>query len=75
MNKKDLYTLIGFILFIIGFVSVTLSLVGIRLSFLTWLDKIGPVFSFVAKIVMILTGLILVVVVQGGKYEQGDREP
>ncbi len=73
MNRRDLYTLIGFILFILGFVSLTLALVGIRLSFLAWMDRISPVFGLLMKILMIIIGLIIVVLVQGNKYEQDDK--
>ena len=73
MQKRDLQTLIGFILFITGFVALTLALVGIRISFLAWMDNINPVFGFVMKLVMILAGLIIVVIAQGNDYEQDDR--
>ena len=73
MQKRDLQTLIGFILFITGFVALTLALVGIRISFLAWMDNINPVFGFVMKLVMILAGLIIVVIAQGYDYEPDDR--
>jgi len=73
MQKRDLYTLIGFVLFILGFVALTLALVGIRISFLAWMDEINPVFGFVMKLVMILTGLIMVVLAQGNEYEPDDK--
>ncbi|NND08281.1 MAG: hypothetical protein HKN87_18030 [Saprospiraceae bacterium] len=73
MQKRDLQTLIGFILFITGFVALTLALVGIRISFLAWMDNINPVFGFVMKLVMILAGLIIVVLAQGNDYEPDDR--
>lgn len=60
MNKKDFYTLIGFILFILGFTALALSLVGIQWSFLSWMKKIDPVFSLVMHLLMIIVGIVLV---------------
>jgi len=60
MTKKDIITTIGFILFILGFTALTLSLVGIKWSFLVWLDRIDPLFGFVSKILMIIVGIVMV---------------
>ena len=58
---KGIYSLIGFILFILGFVALSLSLVGIRLSFLSFLDRISPLFGFVVKLLMIVGGIVMVI--------------
>ena len=58
---KGIYSLIGFILFILGFVALSLSLVGIRLSFLSFLDRISPLFGFVIKLLMIVGGIVMVI--------------
>jgi uncharacterized membrane protein len=63
MNKA-LFTTIGFLLFILGFVSIVLSMIGVQLSFLTWLDGPGRLFGFVARIGMILLGVVLVALSQ-----------
>ncbi len=65
MTKKDGITLIGFLLFIIGSTALALSLVGIRWSFLTWLDAISPLFGFIAKLLMLIAGITMVAMVQG----------
>ena len=44
----------------IGFLSLILSMIGIQLTFLVWLDNPGRLFGFVAKILMILVGFIMV---------------
>lgn len=62
--NKGLFTLIGFILFIIGFVSLVLSMIGLQLAFLTWLDAPGRLFGFVARLVMIIGGIVLVALAQ-----------
>lgn len=58
---KGIYSLIGFILFILGFVALSLSLVGINLSFLSFLDRISPLFGFVIKLLMIVGGIVMVI--------------
>lgn len=60
MKKNDLLTILGFALFIAGFTSLTLTLVGLRWSWLSWVDEINPVFGFVFKILMAVFGIALV---------------
>ncbi len=59
--KRGLLTLLGFVLFMLGFSALVLSLVGVQLAFLTWLDAPGRLFGFVARLVMIILGVVLVV--------------
>jgi len=59
--SKAIYTTIGFLLFIIGFLALGLSLVGVQLSFLTWIDVPGRLFGFATRLVMIIGGIIIVV--------------
>jgi len=63
MNKAIL-TFIGFLLFIIGFAALVLSLVGVKFAFLRWIDAPGPLFGFVVRLLMILGGIVLVVLTQ-----------
>ncbi len=58
---KGIYSLIGFLLFIIGFVALSLSLVGINLSFLSFLDRISPLFGLIIKLLMIVGGIVIVI--------------
>ncbi len=60
MTRKDVITIVGFLLFILGFTAITLSLVGIKWSFLAWMDRISTLFGFVAKILMIIAGIVMV---------------
>ena len=61
---KGILTLIGFLLVGIGFIALVLSLIGLQLSFLTWLDSPGRLFGFLMRIVMIVAGIILVYLAQ-----------
>jgi hypothetical protein len=59
-NKKTVITTIGFLLAGVGFLALVLSLVGVKLSYLVWLDRPGALFGFVAKLVMIIAGLVMI---------------
>lgn len=58
--KKATWISTGFLLFIFGFSALVLSLVGIKISFLVWLDYPGALFGFLAKIFMIVAGIVVV---------------
>jgi len=60
--KKNLITTLGFVLFIVGFCSLFLSIVGIRFYALAFLDSLGPGFSLISKITMIIFGFVLIYV-------------
>lgn len=58
--KKALWLTTGFLLFILGFSALVLSVVGIRYAFLQWLDAPGGLFGMIAKILMIVAGIVIV---------------
>ena len=58
--KKATWITVGFLLFVLGTTSLVLSVVGVKISFLTWLDYPGPLFGFLMKIFMIVAGLVTV---------------
>ncbi|MCR9102831.1 MAG: hypothetical protein NXI25_22960 [bacterium] len=61
MNKnKAIYTLVGFIIAGLGFSSIILSLVGAKLSFLVWIDEFGALPGFVFKLLMIISGIVMI---------------
>lgn len=63
-RKQAIITTIGFLLVGIGLLALILSLVGVKLSFLVWLDSSSRLFGFVGKLVMIIVGFILIYVAQ-----------
>ena len=61
MATKNIWiTVVGFFIAGIGFFALILGLVGIQLTFLTWLDSPGRLFGFLAKLIMILIGIIMI---------------
>lgn len=73
MHKKSLYTLLGFLLFMFGFLSLILSMIGLQFSFLTWPDAFGRLGGFVFRLLMILGGIVLVSL-QQTDWERERRE-
>jgi len=59
MSKKTILTLTGFTLLLIGLLSLILSMVGLKLTYLAWMDKTG--IGFLLKLLMVIIGFILIV--------------
>jgi hypothetical protein len=60
MSKyKNLFTIVGFLLVVIGFLSMIVSVVGLKFSFLLFLESWGSLVGFVIKLMIILVGFIL----------------
>lgn len=53
-------TLTGFILFMIGMLSLMLSTVGIHFTFLKFLEMWGSSVAFLFKILLIIAGFVLI---------------
>ncbi|MEM9820453.1 MAG: hypothetical protein AAF985_05255 [Bacteroidota bacterium] len=61
MNKSWV-TLLGFALFILGMVSIVLSLVGVKLAILVFIDAFGRGIGFAIRLLMVIIGVVLIVV-------------
>lgn len=57
--KKTIFLLLAFFLFIFGASALVLSLVGVKLSFLLWLDAGGPLLGFVLRLLMLFGGVTI----------------
>lgn len=53
-------SIFGFTFFIMGMLSLVLSLIGIHLTFLGFLEIWGRLTGFLLKLVIIVTGFILI---------------
>ncbi len=63
--QKSILSLIGFLLFLIGFLAVCLNLIGGQFTFLKWMkDSVGAQTSLIIQFIMIVFGIILVVLAQ-----------
>ena len=52
--------LLGFLLVVFGLTALVLQLVGSQWVFLQFLEKPGRLFAFVAKLLMVMAGFIIV---------------
>ena len=57
-------TVIGFILFFLGLVSILLNFVGVDIFFLSWLYNYSVALSFAVRLFMIIGGVVLIYVGQ-----------
>lgn len=66
--KSPGLSVLGFIIFALGFLSVILSLVGLKFTFLSFISNLG-VITLVLQIVMIFGGLALLYVARTSEEE------
>lgn len=72
--SKATKSLIGFILFTVGGLALVLSLIGVQLSYLTWIDAGGRLLGFVLRLLMILSGIVMVVLARTDWREDEELE-
>lgn len=60
MSKKGIMTLLGFLLFLFGVISIVLALVGLKISALNIIYLFGPGIALLIQLIMIFGGIILV---------------
>ena len=65
MVRATVILVLGFLIFMLGFLSLVLLLVGARLSFLGWIDSGGPLLGLVVRLLMTFGGLALVYIYRG----------
>lgn len=57
--KSGYITLVGFILLLLGFLSVLFSLVGLQFTFFKFMTNLGPGLSLLIQLIMIIGGIVL----------------
>ena len=55
---KNYWMILGFAMIIFGFTAIILQMVGIHWAFLGFLEYFGRLFAFVAKIVLVMAGVL-----------------
>jgi hypothetical protein len=58
--NKSLFSIIGFLMFIIGGIALVLTLVGMRLTILSPLESLGAGIAFIVKLLIMVFGIIIV---------------
>ncbi len=61
LKYKNTLLLTGLLMFIFGFTSIVMELAGTYWAFLKWLEWGGSLFAFVAKILMVILGILIIV--------------
>lgn len=65
MNKnKGILSIVGFTLTALGILSIVLSVVGVKFSFLSWIDAPGPLFGLVFKLILAIAGIVILYIAQ-----------
>jgi hypothetical protein len=59
-KNAEWLSLVGFILVTLGISALALSFVGLRFTFLIWLDAPGHFFGFIIRVLMVVLGFLLV---------------
>lgn len=77
-KNRGLYTGIGLLLIGLGALSLILEMVGRDFGFLLWMEHLGLLGSFLAKIGMIIGGFVLLIVANTNEeaydeYFDGDK--
>lgn len=55
-KRSGIISILGFTLMALGFLSLLLGAVGLRFSFLAWMDAFGGLTGFIIKMSMVLSG-------------------
>ncbi len=66
MNKGT-YSILGFILIALGVLALVLSLVGVQIAFLTWIDNFGQLTGFLIRLLFIISGVVMIVMTRSGE--------
>lgn len=60
--RKGYITAIGYLLFLLGFLSILFSIVGLELTMMSWLSSFGSGASIVIRLSFLFMGLIIMYV-------------
>lgn len=61
MKNKGYWLLLGFSLFVFGLTALFLQMVGVQWAFLAFIELGGRLLGFIAKILMVLFGILIIV--------------
>lgn len=73
-SLKGWFTILGFLLLMMGVLSIVFSMIGLRFSFLAFLDAPGELFSFIVKLIMTFSGVIIIALARTNWEQENDPE-
>ncbi len=59
MRLRTILMILGFILFVLGVLSMVFILIGANISYLSWIDKPGTPRGIIIRVLMIGGGVVL----------------
>ena len=59
MKIRTILMILGFVMFVLGMLSLVLILIGANLSYLAWIDKPGTPRGILIRLLMIGGGIVL----------------
>jgi len=71
---KNVISIVGFLFFAFGLLSIVLSLVGVQLVFLNWIDALGTTWGFLLKLIMIIAGIVMLVLARTD-WQKENQQP
>ena len=57
--KSGYLTLLGFVMLIVGFLSIVFSMIGLQFTFLRFVTDLGPGIALAIQIVLLFGGMVL----------------
>lgn len=57
--SKSFKLIIAFLLFVLGFLSLLMSMLGLQFTYLRWLEKLPVLISVLIKLTMLIGGIVL----------------
>lgn len=73
MKNKGYWLLLGYVLFTLGLTALIMQMVGVQWAFLSFLEWGGRLLAFVAKIIMVLAG-VLIITIANTDWERERKE-
>ncbi|MEP6645533.1 MAG: hypothetical protein ABJC12_00470 [Saprospiraceae bacterium] len=70
-----IFLIIGFLLFVTGFISTTLILIGGNFSYLAWIDRTGSPQGIIIRIFMVGGGLVMAYMALNPATQDDNDEP
>lgn len=59
---KNVFMILGFVLFMAGFMSLCLSLIGVSFNWLSFLEHFSPLFGLLFKLGLIVVGMLIFII-------------
>jgi hypothetical protein len=75
MRLRTLFIVLGFVLFILGMLSLVLILIGANFSYLSWMDKPGSPRGIIIRMLMIGGGLVMSYLALNPPRDEEDTTP